>query len=63
MKYLSDGITASIINNLSQLNRLRVLPRTTAFDTKEKSVTQRRPAGSFAFVWCLPDRSPNAEIY
>jgi len=29
MDYLSDGITSSIINNLSQLQRLRVVPRTT----------------------------------
>jgi TolB-like protein/DNA-binding winged helix-turn-helix (wHTH) protein/Tfp pilus assembly protein PilF len=36
MEYLSDGITASIINNLSQLNRLRVVPRTTAFRYKGK---------------------------
>ena len=34
MEYLSDGITASIINNLSQLNRLRVVPRTSAFQYK-----------------------------
>ena len=27
MEYLSDGITASIINNLSQVSRLRVVPR------------------------------------
>jgi DNA-binding winged helix-turn-helix (wHTH) protein len=31
MEYLSDGITASIINNLSQVSRLRVVPRTTVF--------------------------------
>jgi TolB-like protein/DNA-binding winged helix-turn-helix (wHTH) protein len=29
MDYLSDGMTVSIINNLSQLQRLRVVPRTT----------------------------------
>ena len=34
MEYLSDGITASIINNLSQVSRLRVVPRTTAFRYK-----------------------------
>jgi TolB-like protein/Flp pilus assembly protein TadD len=31
MAYLSDGITASIISNLSQLHRVRVVPRTTVF--------------------------------
>ena len=34
MEYLSDGITASIINNLSQVSRLRVVPRTTVFGYK-----------------------------
>jgi len=30
-EYLSDGITESLINNLSQLPKLRVLPRSTVF--------------------------------
>jgi TolB-like protein len=37
-EYLSDGITASIISNLSQLRRLRVVPRTTAFHYKGKVI-------------------------
>ena len=36
MDYLSDGITASIINNLSQVHRLRVVPRTTVSRYKGK---------------------------
>ena len=36
MDYLSDGITASIINIFSQVNRLRVIPRTTVFRYKGK---------------------------
>ena len=36
MEYLSDGITTSIINNLSQLHKLRVVPRTTVFRYKGK---------------------------
>jgi TolB-like protein/Tfp pilus assembly protein PilF len=36
MDYLSDGITASIINNLSQVHRLRVVPRTTISRYKGK---------------------------
>jgi TolB-like protein/Tfp pilus assembly protein PilF/predicted Ser/Thr protein kinase len=35
-EYLSDGITESIINNLSQLPRLRVMARSTVFRYKTK---------------------------
>ncbi len=35
-EYLSDGITTSLINSLSQLNQLRVVPRTTVFRYKGK---------------------------
>ena len=35
--YLSDGLTETIINNLSQLDRLRVLPRTIVFRYKGKT--------------------------
>lgn len=37
-EYLSDGITESIINNLSQLPRLRVMARATAFRYKGREV-------------------------
>ena len=37
-EYLCDGITESIINSLSQLPRLRVLPRGTAFRYKGREV-------------------------
>ncbi|MGH9845638.1 MAG: tetratricopeptide repeat protein, partial [Blastocatellia bacterium] len=36
MEYLSDGITESIINSLSQLPQLRVVPRSTVFRYKGK---------------------------
>ena len=36
LDYLGDGITSSIINNLSQVHRLRVVPRTTVFRYKGK---------------------------
>jgi TolB-like protein/Flp pilus assembly protein TadD len=38
MEYLSDGITESIINSLSQLPKLRVLPRTTVFRFKGRQL-------------------------
>ncbi len=37
-EYLSDGITESIINHLSQLPNLRVIPRSTVFHYKDKEV-------------------------
>ena len=43
-EYLSDGITESIINNLSRNPSLRVVPRTTAFRYKGKEVDLRRIA-------------------
>lgn len=42
MEYLGDGITESLINNLSQLPRLRVMARTTVFTYKGRSVDPRR---------------------
>ena len=38
MEYLSDGITESIINTLSQLPQLRVVPRSTVFRYKGSEV-------------------------
>jgi TolB-like protein/Flp pilus assembly protein TadD len=38
MDYLSDGITESIINSLSQLPKLRVVPRSTVFRYKGRDV-------------------------
>jgi serine/threonine protein kinase/tetratricopeptide (TPR) repeat protein len=37
MEYLSDGITESIINSLSRVGRLRVVPRTTMFRYRDKA--------------------------
>ncbi len=39
--YLSDGITESIINSLSQLPKLRVIPRSTVFAYKGMAVNPR----------------------
>jgi serine/threonine-protein kinase len=38
MEYVSDGVSESLINSLSQLQRLRVTARTTAFRYKGKEV-------------------------
>jgi eukaryotic-like serine/threonine-protein kinase len=38
MEYLSDGITESIINSLSQLPRLRVVPRVSVFRYKGREI-------------------------
>jgi TolB-like protein/Tfp pilus assembly protein PilF len=52
-EYLSQGITETIINNLSQLPRLRVVPRNSAFRYKGREVdppTIRRDLGVRAMV-------------
>jgi serine/threonine-protein kinase len=41
-EYLSDGITGSLINSLSQLPKLRVMARSTVFTYKGKEVDPRR---------------------
>jgi TolB-like protein/Flp pilus assembly protein TadD len=38
MEYLGDGITESIINSLTQLPQLRVIPRSTVFRYKDRKV-------------------------
>jgi len=42
MDYLSDGITESIINSLSQLPKLRVLARSTVFRYKGRDVDPQK---------------------
>jgi serine/threonine-protein kinase len=41
-EYLSDGITESLINSLSQLPNLRVMARSTVFSYKGKEIDPRR---------------------
>src|SRR5262249_55050161 len=41
-EYLSDGITENLINNLSQLPKLRVVPRTIALSYKGKDMDPRK---------------------
>jgi serine/threonine-protein kinase len=45
MEYLSDGITESIINSLSQLPQLRVVPRSTVFRYKGREVDPQLAGG------------------
>jgi serine/threonine-protein kinase len=42
MEYLSDGITDSVINTLSQLPQLRVMARSTVFSYKGKQIDPRQ---------------------
>src|SRR6202521_5658644 len=42
MEYLSDGITDTLINSLSQLRRLRVVPRSLTFRYKGREVDPQR---------------------
>jgi len=52
-EYLSEGITEAIINQLSQLSRLRVIPRNTAFRYKAReadTTALRRELGVDAVV-------------
>jgi serine/threonine-protein kinase len=42
MEYLSDGITESLINSLSQFPQLKVVARTTAFRYKGKEIDPRQ---------------------
>ena len=42
MEYLSDGITESVINNLSQLPNLRVIARSTVFHYKGKEADPQK---------------------
>jgi adenylate cyclase len=37
MEYLSDGITETIMNSLSRVGRLRVVPRTTMFRYRDRA--------------------------
>jgi TolB-like protein len=41
-EYLSDGITENLINNLSQLPKLRVVPRTLVLSYKGKEMDPRK---------------------
>lgn len=41
-EYLSDGITENLINNLSQLPQMRVVPRSTAFSFKGKAMDPQK---------------------
>jgi eukaryotic-like serine/threonine-protein kinase len=45
MEYLSDGITDTLINSLSQLRRLRVVPRSLSFRYKGREVDAQRVGG------------------
>jgi serine/threonine protein kinase/Tfp pilus assembly protein PilF len=56
MEYLSDGITESIINSLSQLPALRVVPRSTVFQYKGRKVDPQQAGGELAVRAVLTGR-------
>ncbi|MGA2623735.1 MAG: protein kinase [Bacteroidota bacterium] len=41
IEYLSDGITENLINSLTQISNIRVIPRSTAFHYKGKDIDPR----------------------
>jgi adenylate cyclase len=51
MDYLSDGITETIINSLSQFPKLRVVPRNTVFRYKGREIDLL--AGAWSLM-CAP---------
>ena len=59
MDYLSDGITASIINNLSQVHRLRVVPRTSVSRYKGKLNDLAQACRELPYGLSSRDGSPN----
>ena len=56
MEYLSDGITESIINSLSQLPGLRVVPRSTVFEYKGRKSDPQKTGEELAVHAVLTGR-------
>jgi serine/threonine-protein kinase len=55
-EYLSDGISESLINNLSQLPQLKVIARSSAFKYKGKEVDPQAVAGALGVDTILTGR-------
>jgi hypothetical protein len=51
-EYLSDGITENVINSLSQLPKLRVVPRSLAFAYKDRETDPRKQGGTLTSARC-----------
>ena len=56
VEYLSDGLSESLINNLSQLPRLKVIARSSAFRYKGKDATAEEVARSLGVKGILTGR-------
>jgi eukaryotic-like serine/threonine-protein kinase len=56
MEYLSDGLTESLINNLSQLPRLKVIARSSAFRYKGKTANPEEAARALGVKSVLSGR-------
>jgi len=50
--YLSEGITDSIINGLSQIAQLRVIPRSTVFRYKTQDLDPQAVGRELDCAWC-----------
>ena len=50
LEYVGDGITESLINNMSQLSRVKVIARTTAFSYKRRNLEPQAQAANSAFA-------------
>jgi DNA-binding winged helix-turn-helix (wHTH) protein len=61
-EYLSDGITESIINNLSQLRQLRVMSSSSVFRYKSRTDDPQRSVENWALERCCLAVSCNSEI-
>ena len=60
-EYLSDGITESLINNVSQIPGIKVVSRGSAFHYKGKDVDAERSGESLALPRCSQGESSNGD--
>ena len=59
LDYLSEGLTESLINNLSQIPRLRVMARSTVFRYQGQTSIRERSGATSASRPCSSGASSN----